>query len=635
MSRPDTYMPRRTAAALCVLAMLAAAVFAGSAAWAPAPALAKSYVVDDVTITSKLGSDGDLIVSETRTFDFSGDYTRVFWDMPTAKTDGIQFMTVVGPDGKMYKSLANPALADSRPPGTFLVTSARSVTQLQVFFAGTGKQTFKIDYRVRGAGKRYSDVAELYWKAIGPGWEVPTAHARITVGLPSGTPAGSVKAWAHGPLNGTVKIVPQGTGDMESKGGASMVLDVSDIPAGQFVEVRSVFPPGSMMTAPLTPGGPRLPTVLAEEKKNVDEANSKRIGAQAVVGLGWLGVLLASIGGVALAGWAWLKHGREHKTAFQGEYFRDIPSDDPPAVVGALMSWGAVDSADISATIMQMANDKALYMEPVVTAVPGLFGGHDDKTYKLTVDRDGLAKEDDVARALGKLIFDDIAGADEVTVAGLKASAKESPQAYKDGVDGWRSLVEGTAEARGWFDAASRSWMAGLYVTAAAVAAITAGLTFLTSSWLMIPVGGIAAVIIAITANVTRRRSEEGADLYNKYRALEKYLKDFSRLDEAPPSSVILWNRFLVLAVVLGIAKEVMAQLKVALPQVVDDPGFATTYWMMSPGGFGGAPVDVLSTGFATAASTAAGELSSASGAGGGFSGGGGGGFGGGGGGAD
>jgi uncharacterized membrane protein len=82
----------------------------------------------------------------------------------------------------------------------------------------------------------------------------------------------------------------------------------------------------------------------------------------------------------------------------------------------------------------------------------------------------------------------------------------------------------------------------------------------------------------------------------------------------------------------LGIAKEVMAQLKVALPQVVDDPGFATTYWMMSPG-FGGAPVDVLSTGFATAASTAAGELSSAAGGGGGFSGGGGGGFGGGGGG--
>jgi uncharacterized membrane protein len=635
MSVADARTSHRTLGVALASVVLAAAAFAVVAAVAPTAALAKSYVIDDVTITSQVQTNGDLDVSESRTFDFSGDYTHVYWVMPTVQTGGIRFSDFVGPNGKMYRKLADSAQAALRPPGTYMVTESAGQTRLDAYFAGTGKQTFKVDYIVSGAAKRYSDVAELYWKAIGSEWGVPTNHAKITVDLPSGTAASEVRAWAHGPLNGTVTIVPKPAPDAKSAGGASVVLDVSDLPASQFVEVRIAFSPASIMGAPLTPGGPRAPTILAEEKKSADAANAERAAAGAQVGLGWLGVLLASIAGLALAGWAWLKHGREHQAVFTGEYFRDIPSDDPPAVVGALMRWGTVDNADISATIIQMANDKALYMEPVVESMPGLFGGHDEKTYKLTVDRDGLGKQDAVARGLGKLIFDDIAQAETVTVAGLQASAKESPQSYKDGVDGWRSLVKGTAEARGWFDATSRSWMVILYVTAAAVAAITAGLTFWTGSWLMIPVGGAAAVIIAIMANITRRRSAEGADLYNKYKALEKYLKDFSRLDEAPPASVVLWNRFLVLAVVFGIAKEVLAQLKVALPQVVGDPGFATTYWMLSPGGFGGAPVDVLSTGFASAASTAASELSSASGAGGGFSGGGGGGFGGGGGGAD
>ena len=48
---------------------------------------------------------------------------------------------------------------------------------------------------------------------------------------------------------------------------------------------------------------------------------------------------------------------------------------------------------------------------------------------------------------------------------------------------------------------------------------------------------------------------------------------------------MVLWNRFLVLAVVFGIAEEVIAQLKVTVPEVVQDPGFAMTYWWVYGGG--------------------------------------------------
>ena len=73
-----------------------------------------------------------------------------------------------------------------------------------------------------------------------------------------------------------------------------------------------------------------------------------------------------------------------------------------------------------------------------------------------------------------------------------------------------------------------------------------------------IPIPAIAGLVIMILSFYMTRRTREGAELYAKYKALHDFLKDFSRLDEAPPASVVIWNRFLVLAVVFGIADEVI-----------------------------------------------------------------------------
>ena len=40
-------------------------------------------------------------------------------------------------------------------------------------------------------------------------------------------------------------------------------------------------------------------------------------------------------------------------------------------------------------------------------------------------------------------------------------------------------------------------------------------------------------------------------------RRCERYLKDFGRLDEKPPDAVVLWEQFLIFAVVFGIADKV------------------------------------------------------------------------------
>ena len=100
---------------------------------------------------------------------------------------------------------------------------------------------------------------------------------------------------------------------------------------------------------------------------------------------------------------------------------------------------------------------------------------------------------------------------------------------------------------------------------------------------------------------------------------------------------MVLWNRLLVMAVVLGVSEEVISQLKMAAPQLLQSSAMASTYgWFY--GGGPSMPMRSFSDAASKAHSVSTAALASSSdssggGGGGGFSGGGGGGFGGGGGG--
>jgi len=165
------------------------------------------------------------------------------------------------------------------------------------------------------------------------------------------------------------------------------------------------------------------------------------------------------------------------------------------------------------------------------------------------------------------------------------------------------------------------------------VGAVAAGAAAIFSGWLWFLAGIPVCVVLIFVSRTIKRRSQEAAELHAQYAALERYLKDFGRLQEKPPDAVVLWEQFLVYAVVFGIADEVVKAMTVKVPDVIDDPGFRTGYfiWFASPGDGGMAAFNEMHQSFNAAVSVATSSSSSGSGGGGGFSGGGGGGGGGGG----
>lgn len=293
--------------------------------------------------------------------------------------------------------------------------------------------------------------------------------------------------------------------------------------------------------------------------------------------------------------------------------------------VGALWRHGEVKDADIAAGLMSLADRGVIAVEPAIISRASWFGLKEKESIALT-----LLPERATGRATEREMSEEPVAADVADEESVPADASDEDLhvSRKDSV----ALARNRADALEPLDAK----LVRLIFTHAAIALAALGIfvSVFLGSWTAAAAALPCATVIALVARQMPRRTPEGAELFAQYRAIRNFLRDFSHLDEAPPASVAIWNRFLVLALVFGIAERVIEQMRVVVPEVVEDSAFRTTYYWMNIGGHGRSPVSALTSGFASASHVASGAMSSSSGGGGGFSGGRGGGGGGGGGGA-
>jgi len=599
---------------------------AGAAGLTAGPAAAKTFGVTDVTIEAQVLPNGNVKVRETRTLDFDGSFSYVYWDLSEEGSEGIEVTGASGPDAAGAGSVPYEPSEDaySKTPGTYSVLDLGTAVRVELHFSVADTSArFSIDYVALGAAKRWADTAELYWQFVGDEAPIPSDDVRVTVRLPEGVTRDEVRAWAHGPLWGNVSIEPD----------ASVVMTVSPLPANTFVEARILFPAGALSrTKPDT--ALRLDSVLAEEQRFADDANRDRLWARVkvilwtIVGFGF--PLLALV----LVVWLYISHGREPKAQFKAQYLRDLPQPDvPPALAGFIWRMGNIGRDDVTATLLDLVNRKYIDLERVTVHKEKLFGKDDTVTYKLTLHDEKIDELLPYERKLVKFLFHQIAGGPTLVLSELKGLAKKKRSAFAEGYKSWVTMAKNEAERRKYLEPKADR-MAFVGTTAAFVGAVAAGAATIFSGGLWFILGVPVCIVLVFVARVIKRRSQEAAELHAQYEALERYLKDFGRLDEKPPDAVVLWEHFLVFAVVFGIAAQVAKAMTIKVPEVIGDPAFRNSYyiWFVMPGEGGGmSAFSEMHQSFGQAVSVATSSSSSGSGGGGGFSGGGGGGGGGGG----
>ncbi len=625
----------------------------------PATALANDYSITAVDIDATVTEDGVLRVSETRTFDFDGSFNGVYWKIPTGRNsnNGKDVALTVETVGEgSGASLSAFALSETGDARTYELTEFDGYTRVKLYSPHEDEEArFTIVYELTGVATRWEDTGELYWKFVSDGWDVESRNVTCTLHLP--VPAGesvsagdNVRAWGHGPLDADVAF-----------DGDQIIFTVPGVGTEEFAEMRVTFPAAWIAACEQTAGS-KLDGILSEEQAWADEANAKREQARMLRDAGTFGSLgLAVATGVAAAV-ALRRQIKATRPEFRDKYFRDVPTGDHPAVLGALYNGGNIEPKELTATLMRLTDAGVIKLEKAATPGKGRKAGKDGDDYLVTKLKDVPRAEDGAKRPIAEsidatacdMMFNKVAEkgnkpGDQVLLSEFKKRAKSSPQVYDDAWKAWAGAAEECYKDR-FVEGAplqgnKRALLAlGAIDFAAAIVSFIfflfvmedASLHVLGLSALLMAVG-VAALLIGVGLKPLNR---EGIEAKAELEALRRWLKEFTKLDEAVPDDVVLWNRLLVMSVVLGVSKQVVKQLEVAAPQFFDDPVFMPCYyWCYGGYGYRGRSAsEAFTSGFRSAHEVSASALASSSdssggGGGGGFSGGGGGGFGGGGGG--
>ena len=491
---------------------------------------------------------------------------------------------------------------------------------------------YKIQYTVEDAIAKYQDKAELYWQFVGEDFEVNAQKVVGTITLPqSATSKDEIRVWGHTEdLNGEIYVVDSNTIEFEVDGRN----------AGNFIEVRTLFPTEMITSTNRGANKERLQEVIQEETVWAEEANQKRQMRQNIrYGIAMIeGVIVILLCIVLIK--AIRKKLKKAKSLKKIEptqeimYFREMPREDAtPAEALYLLKKQTMPfiSTEIgkifSATLLDLSLKKCISFE-VVKNEKGKEEIYLDLKEGTTVT---LTKEEGV---ILKFLIEAFDGKDKITVKELERYIQKSQTKVvklKDDIDKWvpNRLQElelqdkKEKEEYAKYNSQFGGNVVGL-IFSIMIGAITA---MELTPWVLIgviPLIILEIIHLGVISHVQSKINvftQKGVDEIEKWKGLKKYMEEFSMLDKKELPEIVLWERFLVYATVFGIAQKVLKQLKIVYPNIeemAEINNYTYLYFMMHTN---------FSTSFSNAVSTSmSSSYSSATGGGGGFSGGGGGG---------
>ena len=238
------------------------------------PAQGREITLPRAEIEVVVEPDGAVRVVEHLTYRFDGSFSGGYREIPLRAGEGISEVTV-SEAGAEYSPGACTDLGCSSPPSTFGVTDLGGRIRVVWHYSASDEdRTFNVSYRLTGLAKASDDVVDVFLQVWGDEWDMTLDRLNASVQLPGGASTGEIFVWGH----------PSSVSGETSLGadGIRPTLIAENVPPGQFVEMRVVFP-REMLTS--TAGatavsGNRLEDIRAEE-----EAEANRTGS----GPAWCG----------------------------------------------------------------------------------------------------------------------------------------------------------------------------------------------------------------------------------------------------------------------------------------------------------------------------------------------------------
>lgn len=396
----------------------------------------------------------------------------------------------------------------------------------------SGIQTYVITYTVMGILTAFEEHDELYWNAIGTGWEIPINRAGVTVVLPQNTE-----------LKGQCFI---GTlGSQESSCDISIEADRVSFNTLRRLSANEAFTvvvgwPKGLVTVP--------PPKTTSGESGVFLSSSYAFALSLVLPVFVFGVMFI----------LWFRYGRDPsgRGTIVPEY--TPPNDISPGMAGVIADQRASVS-EISAMIIGLAVSGFIKIKRVEKPKLVFFKGVD---YELEKQKDFSGIKDAAEKLLAEKLF-------EKGISGVVALSELKRKFVKESKDVLDTLYANAA-TKGYFPQ-NPNMVRGIYMGIGIVllilGSILGGILGMFTISLI-----VSGAIIIVFGFFMPRRSKAGRLAYEHILGFKEFLKvtekDRLKFHNAPEKTPELFSMFLPYAMVLGIYEEWVDQFKdITMPE--------------------------------------------------------------------
>ncbi len=477
-----------------------------------APAQSAEQIVSmDANVT--LDSDATFLVEERILYDFGTESRHgIYRDIP------VRYGRGAAADYRVTIDIES-VTDQSDQPRPYVEKSAGDNLRVRIGSKDrtlTGRQEYRIRYRVRRGLLWFDDHDEFYWNATGTDWPVPIGSAQATVELPD--PVGSeVRALCFTGQRGSVE--------------AACRVQVGP----QTVAVEAMRPlrerQGLTLVVSLPKGLIREPSPLS---KFLDRAGD------------YLRSPLLIPFAVALAFYFWWRRVGRDPAGADGVPVRYAPPEGmTPAEVGTVLDE-KVDMIDITATILDLAVRGYLQIEETETTRFVFLSNTDYTLHRSNKDASDLKLHE------SKLLSGLFGGQVSVSFSSLQEKFHSRLPGIQD------ALYREVSRVGGWFparpDKVRRTYLIGAIVAAAVLLVVAQ--TTQSGAWVASAIGsGLVGIGFSfIMPRKTRKGRRARQEILGFQEFIERVEKD--RLERIGLDDVSKFEALLPYAFVLGVADE-------------------------------------------------------------------------------
>ena len=302
----------------------------------------KSYSIDQAFVELTVGSNGLLHVDEIYDYTFHGTFNGVYRDIPLKEGESIDNLTV---NTKGAYSVVKESDENGKKHLKIYLYADEAHTQK---ISNTEVYVY-ISYDMKNTVTLFKDVAGLQYKLWGEDWDVGIEALTAVIHLP-------------GNKDITYFLNPQEYNSTSYLMNNTISLTSNSIPSGEFYELLVLMPLDDFDN-----DAPYAKHVNEKGKEDIIHNMESSLNERNFWNTSYLVMGLLSLISPIVAIIVYFRFGREPRVDYNGIYEREPPTNDPPAMVNALIDnthdIGTPNMKGFEATILNLIDKKVFELE--------------------------------------------------------------------------------------------------------------------------------------------------------------------------------------------------------------------------------------------------------------------------------